>query len=558
MKQLYAFACLLMAVFNTGAQSWQVKGNSGLSLHNYIGTNDKTPFLIKVNKSPSGYIGFNDGNSAWGYKALEAALDGQYNTGVGTGALQNVKTASFNTALGAGALNNNLFGNANVGIGVGALLNSEHGNNLVAIGDSALMHQQTNNDGMYANIAVGSKALFSNTSGSRNTANGYQALYSNTTGHLNTATGAYSLKASMGAKNTANGAYSLLNNIEGYSNSAIGYNVMYANRSGYNNTAMGTEAMYNNIEGVLNTSIGFSAGYRNKANNKCTFLGSYADHAEENAVNSMALGYEARTTASNQVRIGNAGITSIGGQVGWSTLSDGRFKKDIAMNVPGLTFINKLQPVTYHLKTDELKRLLHEANHDDNLKNNFLYSGFIAQQVEKAAADINYDFSGVDKPKNENDLYSLRYAEFVVPLVKAVQELSVMNDEKEEAIKTLQQQNNEMETRLQKLEELMRLNNTGSFHEGLKGANNYGTLYQNTPNPFSSKTTISYKLPETFKRAQMVITNNHGTVVKQITLSGTGEGKIEIDADFFKNGLYNYALFVDDRLLDSKKMILSK
>jgi hypothetical protein len=36
---------------------------------------------------------------------------------------------------------------------------------------------------------------------------------------------------------------------------------------------------------------------------------------------------------------------------------------------------------------------------------------------------LGFDFSGVEKPKNEKDLYGLRYAEFVVPLVKAVQEL---------------------------------------------------------------------------------------------------------------------------------------
>jgi hypothetical protein len=53
----------------------------------------------------------------------------------------------------------------------------------------------------------------------------------------------------------------------------------------------------------------------------------------------------------------------------------------------------------------------------------------LAQDVEKAAKDLNYDFSGVDAPKNDKDLYALRYAEFVVPLVKAVQELSQQNDE---------------------------------------------------------------------------------------------------------------------------------
>ena len=54
----------------------------------------------------------------------------------------------------------------------------------------------------------------------------------------------------------------------------------------------------------------------------------------------------------------------------------------------------------------------------------YRFSGFIAQEVEAAAEEANYDFSGLGAPKDENDFYSLRYAEFVVPLVKAVQELS--------------------------------------------------------------------------------------------------------------------------------------
>jgi hypothetical protein len=57
-----------------------------------------------------------------------------------------------------------------------------------------------------------------------------------------------------------------------------------------------------------------------------------------------------------------------------------------------------------------------------NEKAAILYSGFIAQEVELSAKEIGYDFSGVDVPKNENGIYGLRYAEFVVPLVKAVQE----------------------------------------------------------------------------------------------------------------------------------------
>ena len=62
--------------------------------------------------------------------------------------------------------------------------------------------------------------------------------------------------------------------------------------------------------------------------------------------------------------------------------------------------------------------------------------------MEQAAKDAGYDFSGVVRPKNEKDAYSLRYAEFVVPLVKAVQEQQKM-------IEDLKKQNEEMKAAIE-------------------------------------------------------------------------------------------------------------
>ena len=139
------------------------------------------------------------------------------------------------------------------------------------------------------------------------------------------------------------------------------------------------------------------------------------------------MGYDANITASNQVRVGNATVTSIGGQVGWTTLSDKRFKKDITETIPGLSFIMKLRPVAYHLDMNAIAGFLKTPDslrlkEAEITKGNMLQTGFIAQEVEQAAQQINFDFGGIDKPKNNNDYYGLRYAEFVVPLVKAVQE----------------------------------------------------------------------------------------------------------------------------------------
>ena len=86
---------------------------------------------------------------------------------------------------------------------------------------------------------------------------------------------------------------------------------------------------------------------------KNTYVGSNAGPAANSGYfNSMALGYNTSVVANNQVRVGNSSITSIGGQVGWTTVSDGRFKENLKSNVAGLSFIMELKPVTYNLNAE--------------------------------------------------------------------------------------------------------------------------------------------------------------------------------------------------------------
>jgi trimeric autotransporter adhesin len=80
-------------------------------------------------------------------------------------------------------------------------------------------------------------------------------------------------------------------------------------------------------------------------------------------------------------------------------------------------------------------------------------TGFIAQEVEAAAKKVNYDFNGVNVPKTSQELYSVSYAEFVVPLVKAVQELESKNNELELQNAALKTQNAIIEKRLKLIEE---------------------------------------------------------------------------------------------------------
>ena len=265
------------------------------------------------------------------------------------------------------------------------------------------------------NTFIGTDTGFSNTTGEKNTAGGYQAFYSNTTGNYNTCLGNYSLFA----------------NTSGSYNSAIGYGALFANVVNYN-TACGSGALQNTTYGQYNVGVGYNAGYLydNWWNN--LFFGAEADVTAPGLYNVIAFGNIASCTAVSQARFGNSSTVTIGGAVGWTNISDGRLKKNIQENVPGLSFINKLRPVTYYLDVKGLSEHLNEGRgHELNEyvlksiaeKEQMLQTGFLAQEVETAAHSVGYDFSGIDAPQNEKSLYGLRYAEFVVPLVKAVQEL---------------------------------------------------------------------------------------------------------------------------------------
>jgi hypothetical protein len=111
----------------------------------------------------------------------------------------------------------------------------------------------------------------------------------------------------------------------------------------------------------------------------------------------------------------------------WSSVSDGRFKSDIKEDISGLEFINQLRPISYTLDRKAIDKFL---GIPDSLtipldpgSTAVRQTGFVAQEVEAIVRKSGYVFGGVEAPQNENDHYSIRYAEFVVPLVKAVQEL---------------------------------------------------------------------------------------------------------------------------------------
>lgn len=363
-------------------------------------------------------------NTALGYYALMRNTIGEDNTAVGMAALEFNTTGNGNTAVGHVAMLSNTTGAFNVAVGQKAMSFNNIGQKNTAVGAFALELNSSGNK----NTSLGYMALGYNTTGLGNTALGYNCLSFNQTGQYNIAIGYEALKDNTSENfNIAIGGGALSRHTSGFSNVAIGPGAMNNHRSGNLNTAIGNIALINNTTGVGNTSIGNFTLQGVTTGSHNTALGNLADGTLASAINSTAIGYQAQFTASNQVRIGNSSVTSIGGYTNWTNVSDARFKENITENVSGLEFIMKLRPVTYNLNMDAIVTFLGKIENSSLLsseeeKASILQTGFIAQEVEKAAQEIGYDFSGIDLPKNEKDYYGLRYSEFVVPLVKAVQE----------------------------------------------------------------------------------------------------------------------------------------
>ena len=84
------------------------------------------------------------------------------------------------------------------------------------------------------------------------------------------------------------------------------------------------------------------------------------------------------------------------------------------------------------------------------------------------------------------------------------------------------------------------------------------SLSQNIPNPFNHATTINYNLPQQFSSAKIIVTDKSGKVLKEVNLSGSGKGSLNIDASMLASGAYQYSLYVDSKLVKTKQMVLVK
>ena len=188
---------------------------------------------------------------------------------------------------------------------------------------------------------------------------------------------------------------------------------------GFYNVAVGVNALANLTLADQNVAVGWNA-----LSNVTT------------GGNNIGIGTGATVptaAANNQIRMGNTNIGYAGIQVAWSVTSDSRWKNNIQKSDLGLRFINQLNPVSYVRKNDEFKTTEY---------------GFIAQELEKSLLDFGATNNGIIT-KDDEGMLSVRYNDLLAPMVKAIQELTIQNE-------NLKLENEALLKRLERIEEKLK------------------------------------------------------------------------------------------------------
>lgn len=215
--------------------------------------------------------------------------------------------------------------------------------------------------------------------------------------------------------------------------------------------------------------------------------------------------------------------------------SDKLLKKDINQLGFSKGQFSLLNPVTYNM-VDSIQ--VNKRNGGKQIlkfeKKDYPINGFIAQDVQKV-------YPGLVEKDSETGLLKIKPLELIPILVKAIQSQQQEIDVLKTEIATLSSSSAKAKS-----------------NNAINSITETPILYQNTPNPFSQSTQILYSLPESVSTASIYIYDMNGTQLKCYPISKRQEGSIIIQGSELNAGMYLYTLIADGKVIDTKRMILTK
>jgi hypothetical protein len=169
--------------------------------------------------------------------------------------------------------------------------------------------------------------------------------------------------------------------------------------------------------------------------------------------------------------------------------------------------------------------------------------GFLAQDVEKVFPDLVT--TTIDGKK------AVAYTELIAVLTESIKEQQTMIDEMKLQISDLESAL--VAATVQKTQSITANTEKVSENNLLEAK-----LFQNTPNPFTQDTEVAFSLPETVQKADLYIYDMNGAQITQIALAQRGNAAVTINGGKLAAGMYLYSLIADGKIIDTKRMILTK
>ena len=237
-------------------------------------------------------------------------------------------------------------------------------------------------------------------------------------------------------------------NQRAYYNTCVGYASGQNAREIKKSVGVGPFTLYgdttNTTTADFDVAVGYAALYSITTGEKNSGLGSIAGYSITTGSNNLCLGYHAGrpsspsgtiTTGSNNVVLGDDNITNLYCADTSISSSDSRDKTDVTNFTHGLSWINKLNPITYrwdkrtwYNEYNEDGSIKSTATPDGSKKKTKQHIGFLAQDVlaiEQADGFASKKDDMLVVNLNEDDTaYGLKYERLVPVLVNAIKELS--------------------------------------------------------------------------------------------------------------------------------------
>lgn len=170
--------------------------------------------------------------------------------------------------------------------------------------------------------------------------------------------------------------------------------------------------------------------------------------------------------------------------------------------------------------------------------------GFLAQELKEVFPDlVSQDSKGY---------YLIDYIGLIPVIVESLKEQKAQIDTQAKQIADLTDLVNKSNSALKKVG----ASQASSTSE--TDVLSYPVLDQNIPNPFNTATTIGFYLPATVNSAVIYVYDMNGIQFKSYPITQRAKGNITIQGSELNAGMYLYALIADGKVIDTKRMILTK